>query len=115
MGASCIEKHFTLDRKMEGPDHKASLEPNQLKEMIKAIRNIELAIGDGIKRPSKSEIQNIKIVRKSTVAKAKVKKGEVLSENNITVKRPGGGISPMKWDDILGSKAAKNYNEDELI
>ena len=115
MGASCIEKHFTLDRKMEGPDHKASLEPNQLKEMIKAIRNIELAIGDGIKRPSKSEIQNIKIVRKSIVAKAKIKKGEVLSENNITVKRPGGGISPMKWDDILGSKAAKNYNEDELI
>ncbi len=115
MGASCIEKHFTLDCKMEGPDHKASLEPHQLKEMIKAIRNIELAFGDGIKRPSKSEIQNIEIVRKSIVAKTKIKKDEVLSENNITVKRPGGGISPMKWDDLLGSKASKDYNEDELI
>ena len=115
MGASCIEKHFTLDCKMEGPDHKASLEPHQLKEMIKAIRNIELAFGDGIKRPSKSELQNIEIVRKSIVAKTKIKKDEVLSENNITVKRPGGGISPMKWDDLLGSKASKDYNEDELI
>ena len=100
---------------MEGPDHKASLEPHQLKEMIKAIRNIELAFGDGIKRPSKSELQNIEIVRKSIVAKTKIKKDEVLSENNITVKRPGGGISPMKWDDLLGSKASKDYNEDELI
>ena len=115
MGASCIEKHFTLNCKMEGPDHKASLEPHQLKEMVKAIRNIELAIGNGIKIPSKSEIQNIKIVRKSIVAKTKIKKDEVLSENNITVKRPGGGISPMQWDDIIGSKAKKDYDEDELI
>jgi len=115
MGASCIEKHFTLDCNMEGPDHKASLEPDQLKKMVKSIRNIELAMGNGIKKPSESEKQNIKVVRKSIVAKTIIKKGEIFNENNITIKRPGNGISPMKWDDVLGAKATKDYNEDELI
>ena len=115
MGAKCIEKHFTLDCNMEGPDHKASLEPDQLKEMVKAIRNIELALGSNIKKPSKSELPNIQIARKSIVAKTKIKKGDILRENNITVKRPGGGISPMKWDNVVGTKATKDYNEDELI
>ncbi len=115
MGASCIEKHFTLDCNMEGPDHKASLEPDQLKKMVKSIRNIELAMGNGVKKPSESEKQNIKVVRKSIVAKTIIKKGEIFNENNIAVKRPGNGISPMKWDDVLGTKATKDYNEDELI
>jgi len=115
MGASCIEKHFTLDHNMEGPDHKASLEPDQLKKMVKAIRNIELAFGSSIKKPSKSEIQNIKIVRKSIVAKTTIKKGDILNKNNLAVKRPGRGMSPMRWDEVLGSKATKDYNEDELI
>ena len=115
MGANCIEKHFTLDCNMEGPDHKASLEPHELKDMVAAIRNIELALGDGIKKPSKSELPNIQIVRKSIIAKTKIKKGDVLKENNLAVKRPGGGISPMKWDDVVGTKATKDYKEDELI
>ena len=115
MGAKCIEKHFTLSCNMKGPDHKASLEPDQLKEMVKAIRNIERALGSNIKKPSKSELPNIQIARKSIVAKTKIKKGDILRENNITVKRPGGGISPMKWDNVLGTKATKDYNEDELI
>jgi len=115
MGATCIEKHFTLDRNMEGPDHKASLEPDELKEMVRAIRNIELALGDGIKKPSQSELPNIKIARKSIVAKIKIKKGDILNANNLTIKRPGGGISPMNWDKIMNTKATKNYKEDELI
>ena len=115
MGASCIEKHFTLDCNMRGPDHKASLEPNQLKAMVTAIRNTEVALGSSIKKPSKSEIKNIKIARKSIVAKIKIKKDEILLEKNLTVKRPGGGISPMKWDSVVGTKATKDYNEDELI
>ena len=115
MGASCIEKHFTLDCNMDGPDHKASLEPNQLKAMVTAIRNIEKALGNGIKKPSKSELPNIQIVRKSIVAKTKIKKGEILTEQNLSAKRPGIGISPMKWDDIIGTKSPKDYNEDELI
>ena len=115
MGASCIEKHFTLDCNMEGPDHKASLEPNQLKAMVIAIRNIELALGSSIKKPSKSETKNIKLVRKSIVAKTKIKKGEILLEKNLAAKRPGEGISPMKWDSVVGTKATKDYNEDELI
>ena len=115
MGASCIEKHLTLDCDMEGPDHKASLEPIQFKKMVEAIRNIELALGSSIKKASKSEMQNIDIVRKSIVAKKKIKKGDVLNENNITVKRPGKGISPMKWDEVLGTKALKDYQEDDLI
>ena len=115
MGAKCIEKHFTLDCNMDGPDHKASLEPDQLREMVKAIRNIELAVGNGIKKPSKNEILNMQLVRKSIVAKTKIKKGNILTEKNITVKRPGGGISPMKWDDVVGTKATKNYKVDEFI
>ena len=115
MGATCIEKHFTLDCNMEGPDHKASLEPDGLKAMVKAIRNIELAIGNGIKKPSKSELPNIQIVRKSIVAKTKIKKGDILSETNLAIKRPGGGISPMRWDKIINTKATKDYKEDELI
>ncbi|MDC0424661.1 N-acetylneuraminate synthase [Candidatus Pelagibacter ubique] len=115
MGASCIEKHFTLDCNMRGPDHKASLEPNQLKAMVTAIRNTEVALGSSIKKPSKSEIKNIKIARKSIVAKIKIKKDEILLEKNLAVKRPGGGISPMKWDSVVGTKATKDYNEDELI
>ena len=115
MGANCIEKHFTLDSNMEGPDHKASLEPNELKAMVTAIRNIELALGKKIKKPSKSELRNIKVVRKSIVAKTIIKKGEVFNEKNLTTKRPGGGTNPMKWDQIIGTKASKDYNKDELI
>ncbi|WP_440681202.1 N-acetylneuraminate synthase [Candidatus Pelagibacter sp. HIMB1623] len=115
LGATCIEKHFTLDSKMEGPDHKASLEPHELKDMVKAIRNIELALGNGIKKPSNSEIPNIKIVRKSIVAKTIIKKGDIFNENNLTIKRPGTGINPMKWDELIGTKSKKDYGEDELI
>ena len=115
MGACCIEKHFTLDCKMEGPDHKASLEPDELKAMVKAIRNIELALGSSIKKPSKSEMPNMQIARKSIVAKMDIKKGEILSEEKITIKRPGNGINPMQWDEIVGTIATKDYNEDELI
>ncbi len=115
LGASCIEKHFTLDCSMEGPDHKASLEPNELKAMVKAIRNIELALGSSIKKPSKSEIPNMQIARKSIVAQAAIKKGEILSEDNLAIKRPGNGISPTRWDEIVGSVASKDYKEDELI
>ena len=115
LGASIIEKHFTLNCNMEGPDHKASLEPDQLNKMVISIRNIEKALGNGIKKPSKSELPNIQIVRKSIITKTKIKKGEILNENNLAVKRPGGGISPMKWDEIIGTKAIKDYNEDELL
>lgn len=115
MGACCIEKHFTLDKTMEGPDHKASLEPDELKAMIKAIRNIELALGSSIKKPSKSEIPNMQIARKSIVAKVDIKEGEILTEEKITIKRPGNGINPMKWDKIIGTKATKDYKEDDLI
>ena len=115
MGASCIEKHFTLDNSMDGPDHKASLNPQELKDMVKSIRNIELALGDGIKKPSLSEQVNIKIVRKSIVASCDIKKGEKFCEDNLAVKRAGNGISPMRWDDIAGALAQKDYEEDELI
>lgn len=115
LGACCIEKHFTLDKTMEGPDHKASLEPNELNEMVKAIRNIELALGSSVKKPSKSEIPNMQIARKSIVAKMDIKKGEILTEEKITIKRPGNGINPMRWDEIVGTIATKDYKEDELI
>jgi N,N'-diacetyllegionaminate synthase len=115
MGACCIEKHFTLDCNMEGPDHKASLEPDQLREMVRAIRNIEIALGDGIKKPSQSEIPNIEIVRKSIVAKTTIKKGDVLNESNLAIKRPGGGLSSMHWDKVINTKAKRDYQEDELI
>ena len=115
MGASIIEKHFTLDRAMNGPDHKTSLEPKELKAMVLAIRNIEIALGGDTKKPSPSESVNINIVRKSIVANQDIKKGDLLTEKNITVKRPGNGINPMKWDEVIGSIAQKNYNADELI
>lgn len=115
MGARVIEKHFTLDRNMEGPDHKASLEPEELKNMVKSIRNIEQAMGDGIKRPSQSEKKNLNIARKSIVAKTNIKKGDVLSENNLDIKRPGGGISPMNWYKVIGTEASRDFKEDELI
>ncbi|DAB37596.1 MAG: N-acetylneuraminate synthase [Sulfuricurvum sp. GWF2_44_89] len=115
MGASVIEKHFTLDREMEGPDHKASLEPDELIAMIQAIRNIEKALGDGIKQPSPSEMKNIPIARKSIVASRPIQKGERLSAENITVKRPALGISPMLWDEMIGTIASKNYYKDEAI
>ena len=115
LGACCIEKHFTLNCNLEGPDHKASLEPYELKQMVKKIRNIETALGVSLKKPSSSEMKNINIIRKSIVAKTKINKGEIFTEKNLTTKRPGTGISPMKWDEILGTKAIKNYDEDELI
>jgi N,N'-diacetyllegionaminate synthase len=115
MGASIIEKHFTLDKAMDGPDHKASLEPEGLKAMISSIRNIEKALGSSEKKPSPSESANIAIVRKSIVARQNIKNGELLTEKNITVKRPGNGINPMMWDKILGSKSIKNYKVDEMI
>lgn len=115
MGAEIIEKHFTLDKNMEGPDHKASLSPKELKQMVKSIRNIEKSIGDGIKKPSPSEIKNMEIARKSIVAKCGIEKGEIFSEKNLTTKRPGSGISPMKWDEIIGQIAKKDYKEDDLI
>ena len=115
MGAKIIEKHFTLDRTMEGPDHRASLEPIELKEMVSAIRNIEKALGDGIKRCSNSEKPNMIVARKSIVANKSIKAGDIFHENNITIKRPGGGISPMRWDDILGIESNKDYEIDDLI
>lgn len=115
LGATVIEKHFTLDRNMEGPDHKASLEPDELKEMVRSIRNIELSLGDGCKLPSDSEKQNINIVRKSIVAKCDIKQGEILTEGNLTTKRPGNGLSPMKWREVLGNKAVHDFKKDEQI
>ena len=115
MGATVIEKHFTLDRNMLGPDHKASLEPVELKAMVLAIRNIEQSMGDGIKKPSTSEQKNIAVARKSIVAAKKISIGEIFSECNITTKRPGNGISPMKWDDVIGTRAKRVYAPDDLI
>ena len=115
IGASVIEKHFTLDKAMDGPDHKASLEPDELKAMVSAIRNIEKALGRNEKILSPSEEVNINIVRKSIVANQNIKKGDLLTDKNIVAKRPGGGISPMRWDEIIGTVASKDYNTDELI
>ena len=115
MGASIVEKHFTLDRTMEGPDHIASLEPEELKAMVNAIRSIEKALGDGFKIPSRSEQPNMIAARKSIVANQMIKKGDMLTEENIVVKRPGNGISPMKWDKVLGTVAVKDYQADEII
>ena len=115
MGACVIEKHFTIDRSMDGPDHKASLEPDELKAMVRAIRHIELALGNGVKRPTKSERKNIPIARKSILASRSIEIGETFSENNLTVKRPGNGISPMLWDEVIGLKATRNFSVDELI
>ena len=115
MGASCIEKHFTLDRVMDGPDHRASLEPEELKIMVRSIRNIEKALGSSDKKPSPSESVNIDIVRKSIVANQDIKEGDFLTDKNIAVKRPGNGISPMKWDNIINSIATKTYKADDFI
>jgi N,N'-diacetyllegionaminate synthase len=116
LGAMIIEKHFTLDRNLPGPDHKASLEPEELKAMVTSIRNIELAIsGSGIKEPSLSEAKNKPIARKSIVAFQNIKKGELFSEENLTIKRPGIGISPMKWDEVIGKIAHKEYMEEDII
>jgi N,N'-diacetyllegionaminate synthase len=115
MGASVIEKHFTLDKTMQGPDHKASLEPDELKAMVRAIRNIEKALGSSEKKPSPSEQPNREVARKSIVAACDIQKGEILSEKNLTTKRPAKGLSPMVWDSIIGSAAEKDYKEDDLI
>ena len=115
MGASVIEKHFTLDRNLKGPDHKASLEPDELIKMVECIRNIENAMGDGVKRPSASEIKNKIVARKSIVAACTIKKGDIFSEANLSVKRPGNGISPMLWNQMLGKIADRDYKADDLI
>ncbi len=115
LGAVVIEKHFTLDRNMEGPDHKASLEPAELQAMVRAVRNVEAALGDGIKKPSESEKKNIGIARKSIVAGCPIRAGEIFTEDNLTTKRPGSGISPMRWNDVVGKTAARDFVADDLI
>lgn len=115
LGASVIEKHFTLDRNMKGPDHKASLEPGELKAMVSAIRHIEKALGSEEKKISPSEAENVAVARKSIIASRTIKKGEALTENNLTTKRPGDGISPMMWPQILGTRAVRDFDEDEKI
>jgi len=115
LGAIVIEKHFTLDRKMDGPDHGASLEPCELKQMVDSIRNIEKAMGDGHKLPSNSEQKNISVARKSVVASRNIKVGEKFTEDNLAVKRPGTGVSPLRWDELLGLEANKDFQADELI
>lgn len=115
MGATIIEKHFTLDRNMDGPDHKASLEPDELKQMITSIRKIEKAMGSGVKAPTKSETKNIAVARKSIIASRNIQQGEAFTESNITTKRPGSGISPMRWNEVIGQTAKRDFQEDELI
>lgn len=115
LGASMIEKHFTLSREMEGPDHKASLEPSELKAMVQAIHNIELALGNGVKEVKESEKQNITAARRSIVAARPIRKGDVIEEHDICCKRPATGLSPMMWDKVVGSKAKRDYAVDDLI
>jgi N,N'-diacetyllegionaminate synthase len=115
LGATVIEKHFTLDRNLPGPDHKASLEPQELALLVEGIRNIEVAMGDGIKRPTESELANKIVARKSVVAVRDIRKGELLSEENLVAKRPGSGLSPMEWDSLIGTRAAKDFLKDDLI
>jgi N,N'-diacetyllegionaminate synthase len=115
LGATVVEKHFTLDKNLPGPDHKASLEPDELKAMVSAIRNIDIALGDGIKRLTPSEARNKPVARKSLVASKTIKAGEVLSAENITTKRPGTGISPMNWDAVVGRKAVRDFAVDDVI
>ena len=115
MGAEVIEKHFTLDHNLPGPDHVASLEPDELKQMVNSIRNIEKAVGDGLKVVSKSEEKNIKIARRSIIAACAIKKGELFTEENLTVKRPGDGVSPMLWDSVIGTRAKRDFVYDEPI
>ena len=115
LGATVIEKHFTLSRNMEGPDHRASLEPDELAAIVRGIRNVELALGTGVKEPSESERKNITVARKSIVALRNVRMGDVFTEDNITVKRPGDGLSPMRWFEVLGTRAPRDFQKDELI
>ncbi len=115
MGATIIEKHFTLDRSLPGPDHKASLEPDELKAMVSGIRKVELARGTGVKRPTASERKNRDIARKSIVAAKAIKQGEIFTTDNLTTKRPGSGVSPMRWNEVLGERAVRCFEEDELI
>ena len=115
MGAIVIEKHFTLDQTLPGPDHRASLEPDDLKAMVHAIRNIEAALGDGAKEPTESESKNRQIARKSIVAAKDIAAGAEFTEENLTVKRPGTGMSPMLWDQLIGTKAQRAYSEDEVV
>ena len=115
MGAALIEKHFTLDKTLPGPDHKASLEPNELKAMIEAIRIVEVVVGDGRKCPKASEIDNRHVVRKSIVAAQKIDKGELFTENNLAVKRPGYGRSPMQYWDLVGTESLSSFDVDEII
>ena len=115
LGATVIEKHFTLDRKMDGPDHKASLEPEELRTLVRSVRHVEAALGTGVKTPTESEKKNLPIARKSIVASKAIRKGEVFTENNLTTKRPGTGISPMRWPDIIGRISSRDYDEEDLI
>ena len=115
LGATVIEKHFTLDRNLPGPDHKASLEPGELKSMVSAIRNIEQALGKSVKEPSESELRNMRLVRKSIVAKQAIAEGEIFDESNLAIKRPGDGISPMEWDNVVGKVAKLNFKKDDQI
>lgn len=115
LGAVVIEKHFTLDRSMEGPDHKASLEPDELQAMVSSIRKVEKAMGDGIKKPTSSELSNMAVARKSIVAKCDIRTGELFTKDNLTTKRPGTGISPLRWDEIIGTAAKRDYVKDEMI
>ena len=115
MGAVIIEKHFTLDRSLPGPDHQASLEPEELKEMVRSIRTVELALGDGVKCPTASELKNLPVARKSLVAKVEIKLGDVFTAKNLEIKRPGDGITPMKYWEMLGNISLKNYSADEVI
>ena len=115
LGAEVIEKHFTLDRTMRGPDQKASLEPDELTALVKAVRNVEAALGNGVKRPSEAERANIPVVRKSIVAAKKIEAGGIFTADNMTTKRPGTGISPMRWNEVAGRRAGRDFSEDELI
>jgi N,N'-diacetyllegionaminate synthase len=115
LGATVIEKHLTIDRTLPGPDHMASIEPNDFAKMVRSIRNIELAMGDGIKRPKAGETKNKPIARKSLVAKVAIKAGELFTPENVTAKRPGTGISPMAWDHVMGRTALRDFSVDELI
>ena len=115
LGATVIEKHFTLDRSLPGPDHQASLEPAELTAMVRAIRNIERALGDGIKRPTVSEAKNRPVARKSIVAAVPIPAGTVFSEANLTTKRPGTGMSPMRWDELIGRPARRDFAADEPV
>ncbi len=115
LGATVIEKHFTIDRNLEGPDHKASLDPSTFSSMVSSIRNIEAAMGDGIKQPTRSELANRLVARKSIVARKNIRRGDTFTWDNLTTKRPGNGLSPMKWYDVLGKRAGRDYHEDEMI